>query len=291
MLTYEDRIVDSSVQSPLFSIICVSHRPDVLKGWLLPSLASQTASHELIVVDQAVEKHRSCAAALNAGAARAAGQYFLFVHHDVAWDSPTFLDELAMWLERLSPFGIAGVAGSALKARFPYRTYENAVMEGDPGRLFGRPLDGPLRVQTVDELLLVVPRDLFRRMPFDVLVCDDWHLYGVDYSLSVARMGLDVWVVPLIVRHRSSGKINAGYYRSLGKVCRKHRSYVRRICSTVGTWDTRLPDRLHPASRALHGLIAGMIWRLTRWIRKVPDALLPPPVREWKHRKLAETNA
>jgi hypothetical protein len=271
--------------APLFTIVCVSHRPEVLESWLLPSTRSQTASYELRVVNQRTADYPSCAAALNAAAVEARGRYLMFVHHDVAWDSPDFLAHLAALLDRTPRLGVAGVVGSADRRTFPYRTYENAVLEGDPpGRLSGRPLDRPRSVQTVDELMVIVPTAVFRRLQFDPIACDDWHLYGVDYSLSVRRLGLRAWVLPVVVRHKSSGVLSPGYYRSLARVCRKHRGAVNRICTTCGTWDTRTPPGLQPWMNQARLATT----KLRAWagaaVRSTFEPLVPHSVRQWMRR-------
>jgi len=96
----------------------------------------------------------------------------------------------------------------------------------------------PSSVQTLDELLLIVPSKLFERMKFDEIVCDGWHLYGVDYSLMALEKGLDVCVLPFSAWHLSSGKRNIEYYRTLRKLLEKHK-HERVISTTTGLWPTR----------------------------------------------------
>ncbi|GAG29809.1 unnamed protein product, partial [marine sediment metagenome] len=69
------------------------------------------------------------------------------------------------------------------------------IQQGIPAMNVPRavPLQKPEKVQTVDECLIIIPRPVFDILPFDEKVCDDWHLYAVDYSLGVARLGLGVW--------------------------------------------------------------------------------------------------
>lgn len=45
---------------------------------------------------------------------------------------------------------------------------------------FGADIDEPIPVQTLDELLLIIPRRVFEGHKFDESTCDGWHLYGVE---------------------------------------------------------------------------------------------------------------
>jgi hypothetical protein len=282
----------------LFTVVCVSHRPDVRERWLLPSLRAQPADlYELRVVDSRADPVASCAAGLNQGAAGARGKYLMFVHHDVAWDSPTFLADLAAQLDRVPDLGIAGVVGATARDRWPNRQFVNAVLAGEPpGELVGEPLAETRAAQTVDELMLIVPAEQFRADPFDAATCDDWHLYGVDYSLSAAARGLAVVVLPFVVRHQSPGDVNRGYYRTLDKVRRKHRGRVRRICTTIDTWNTGGPDGIQPLVHRYHwvnGWCRGLILRV---VYALPRAALPPSLRPrrdqwWRWRRAAQAAA
>jgi hypothetical protein len=86
-----------------------------------------------------------------------------------------------------------------------------------------------------------VPADVFERLRFDETVCDDWHLYAVDYCLSVRRLGLFAYAVPGLTLHRSGGQVSAGYFRTLEKVVEKHRDSFDRIVTTCDVWTTRGP--------------------------------------------------
>lgn len=248
---------------PAFSIICASHRPDVLARFLLPSVHSQDLTCELRVVDTTRGGFTSCAAALNAGAAGAKGQYLMFVHQDVAWDSPDFLRRAAALLDGLAQVGAAGIVGMSSKGWSWKKRGRNAVLLGEfPGKLEGWALiESPEAAQTVDDQLLIVPADVFRRLPFDAVTCDGWHLYGVDYCLSVARLGLRVYVLPLLVHHLSPGRVDAEYFRTLRKVLIKHRRRYRWIYTTCAPWTTRLPVLV----QQIYAYVQGPVRRISRW--------------------------
>jgi len=75
-------------------------------------------------------------------------------------------------------------------------------------------------------------------------VCDDWHLYAVDYSLSAAKLGFDVYILPTSIYHASTGaSISGRYYSTLGRLLEKHRD-AGWIYTTCGFWTRRLPISL-----------------------------------------------
>lgn len=47
-------------------------------------------------------------------------------------------------------------------------------------------------------------------MQFDEAVCDGWHLYAVDYCLSVAELGFGIYAIPKSVHHLSKGFAEKG---------------------------------------------------------------------------------
>jgi len=229
--------------SPLFTVICLSNDPGVLGRFLLKSLEAQTLPYELRVVDTTRQKVASCAAGLNAAAREARGKYLVFVHHDVALVSPDFLAQAAGWLETLPDVGIAGAVGMSDRGENQAERGRGRILCGEfPGRIEGfTPVERPEVVQTLDELLVIIPAEVHRRLPFDESVCDDWHLYAVDYCLSVRRLGLQAYVLPMLVHHLSGGGVNRAYFRTLAKVVRKHRQDYLQIFTTCDPWTTRGP--------------------------------------------------
>ncbi|MDB5294854.1 MAG: hypothetical protein JWO31_837 [Phycisphaerales bacterium] len=266
---------------PVFTVVCVSHRPDVLERWLLPSLRSQPQeAYEFRLIDSRTRPARSCAAGLNAGAAGARGRYLMFVHHDVAWDDPNFLADVAARLDQVPNLGVAGVAGVEGRAGRPYAVPVNAVLAGErPGMLVGEPITDTRPVEAVDELLLIVPTDQFGAQAFDEAACDDWHLYGVDYCLTAARRGRAVVALPFVVRHRSPGSPDRAFFRTLDHLRRKHRGHARLIRSTVGVWRTGGPDGLAYVCYRCGGLVRLGLRQILAAAYALPPAVLPPAVR------------
>jgi GT2 family glycosyltransferase len=101
-------------------------------------------------------------------------------------------------------------------------------------------MEKPIKVQTLDECLVIIPKSVFHTLQFDERVCDNWHLYVVDYCLSVNRLGLDVYFLPSYVYHQSTGingNYSRGYRSTLKKLLKKHKNHFSQIYTTCGNWN------------------------------------------------------
>ena len=96
-------------------------------------------------------------------------------------------------------------------------------------------------MQTLDECLFIIPQNVFKILKFDEEVCDDWHLYAVDYCLSVKNLGYEVYVIPLSGHHKSQGNsLSKEYYATLRNLLKKHSNYDI-IRTTMGNWTLGYP--------------------------------------------------
>lgn len=240
----------------MISVVCVYNNGKILNAYLLKSLKNQTVNYELITVDNTEGKFKSTAEALNHGGRRAKGKYIMFVHQDVDLSSNTWLEEVEKMLDSMQNLGIAGVAGKKDE-----RGVMTVIKHGNPPEPAGSiTIKKPEEVQTLDECLTIVPKSVFDVLPFDEEVCDDWHLYAVDYCLSAKRLGYEVYVIPMYVYHLSTGiksknklqkvldlgPFPKGYYLTMNKLLKKHKDYYRRIYTTCGNWDAS--NAPHPFS-------------------------------------------
>jgi hypothetical protein len=235
----------------VISVVCVYNNKTILEDCLLKSLKGQTTAYELILVDNSERKYKSASEALNWGGRKAKGNYIMFAHQDVDLCSTSQLLNTEKLLDSIPGLGIAGVAGRKAKGGLI-----TAIRHGDPPVPASRiHIEKPTLVQTLDECLVIVPRPVFHKLQFDEETCDDWHLYAVDYCLSVAVLALGVYTIPMYAYHKSigsvarnpfriilnTGSLPEGYYCTLRKLLVKHRHCYRMIYTTTGNWDTRLP--------------------------------------------------
>ena len=237
----------------MISVVCVYNNEKTLNDYLLKSLKNQTVDYELIALDNTEGKYKSAAEALNHGGRSAKGRYIMFVHQDVDLSSNSWLEEVEKMLESVPNLGIAGVAG---KSENEIGVITN-IKDGIPPKLAGKiQIKIPTKVQTLDECLIIVPKSVFDMLQFDEKVCDDWHLYGVDYCLDAKKMGFEVYVIPMYIYHLSTvaatkksrlqvisalGSLPSGYYKTLKKLLNKHKGRSKRIYTTCGNWNTSYP--------------------------------------------------
>jgi len=234
----------------MISVVCVYNDLSIYSEYLLSSIQRQKGDHELIAIDNRDGHFKSAAEALNDGGRKANGDFIMFAHQDVRLDSDNWLNGAEEMLRSISDLGIAGVAGredksgviSVLIHGNQLAGVISVTTHGDPPEPVGsiHPIE-PLRVQTVDECLFFVPRDVFASVWMDEQVCDDWHLYSVEYSLSLRERGLVVYVLPLQVHHKSMGRISETYFTVLAKIVAKHKNHFLTINTTIGVWSTVIP--------------------------------------------------
>lgn len=235
----------------MISIVCVYNNKEILENYLLKSLKNQTVKHELILINNIESKFKSAAEALNYGGRKAKGDYIMFVHQDVDLYSNTRLEEVEKILDKLSNLGIAGVAGSCENIKGNVTNIENGIPKRSAGEIH---IKKPTKVQTVDECLIIIPKPVFNILQFDEKVCNDWHLYAVDYSLSIRKLGYNIYVIPIYIYHLSigfkseekfktalKGPYPKSYYLSLKKLMNKHKIFYRKIYTTCGIYKTKWP--------------------------------------------------
>lgn len=231
------------------------------------SLARQRAAIELLAIDNTAGVFSSAAHVLNAAAWSARGNWLMFAHQDLVFDGDAWLSDAEAWLQTIGDAAMAGVAGARRSPTGQGRDILSNVSDSIPPQRAGHTaIDRAERVQTIDECLFFVRTQLVRDLPFDTVACDGWHLYAVDYSLTLLERGCRVYVLPLDLYHRSGGRrvesrwfprYEDAFYRTLARVLRKHRRRVPIVYTTCGTW------------RADRGVLLqqydlGAFWRLVR---------------------------
>jgi hypothetical protein len=271
----------------MISVICVYNDSNVVQVCLLKSLSEQETSCETIIIDNTQNRFKSAAAALNWGATQASGEYMMFVHQDVDLCSNSFFDGLEALLDSLPHPGVAGIAGISERGgpflqrldnkinHRPQQRFRNVITQGAQRDSWGAPITAPERVQTLDECLVIIPKRVWQMMQFDEAACDGWHLYAVDYCLSIAAQGFGVYVIPKFVHHQSRGFTERGalgviqalglhpeeYYRILRKVLKKHEGYYRWVHTSCGSWSTAYPLSLQRAKLAFKHVVLSLIFR------------------------------
>jgi len=242
----------------MITIVCVYNDRQFLEEYLMSSLKKQAGRYQLILVDNTQGRFSSAAEALNYGARQADTKYIMFVHSDIELCSNTWLIDAENILESMGSFGVAGVAGMSEIGRDNRERGRNIIthLENKREWEWGNRITRPEIVQTIDGCLIITPKTVYDQINFDEKVCDDWHLYDVDYCLSCKELGYEVYAIPLSVYHRSKGgyfkqkkgdvikslgQLPVEYYKTLSKVMKKHRHNYKMVYTTCGDYSTSSP--------------------------------------------------
>lgn len=167
------------------SIVCVYNDEPVLASCLRRSVEAQAADApqtELIAVDNRERQFSSAGAALNDGARRARNDVVVFVHQDVVLHSLPTLEVAAAELRDAQDIGIMGAVGIDAGKHIIGRIRDRIVRIGEPA-------PQPRDVDTLDEVLLMVPRAQLLAEPLSEDPLLAWHAYGVEYALRMRRAG------------------------------------------------------------------------------------------------------
>lgn len=254
-------ISSPELTEPRISIVCVYNNTDTLNRWLKHSILRQTIEIEQIFIDNSSSTFFSAAKALNFGAQRARGNFLMFVHQDIRFCTDSFLEDCLSSINKLNKPGCIGVAGRSGK----FRWVVSNLVHGDPPFTIGEfVMEKPEKVQTVDECLIVVPRNVFNSVKFDEVTCDGWHLYGVDLCLSLESKGYVNYVIPWRIHHISAGSsMSYDYFKTLKKVMAKHRNNYDVIYTTLSNYYCKIP--LVP--QIIRFYIFGVFYKIWRGIK------------------------
>ncbi len=219
----------------MISIISASNDKNILNKCLIKSLERQTyKEYELIVIDTTRKKYNGCIEAFEEGIKKSKGDILIFVHHDVIFEKEDELEKIVENIRKID-FGIAGVAGASIKRNFLIGNITNGPKKEKVSNI---EIDKPVKVQTVDEVLFVIKKEVLQEHPFN-RENNTWHLYAVEYSLEMLKMGKEVYVIPSNIYHVSPGySLNRSYFDYLPKVIKKYKKMNRWINTTVGSWYT-----------------------------------------------------
>lgn len=224
-----------NIDPPLFSVVCVYNDEKILEDYLLKGLSDQDCSYETLLIDNRNGSYVSAASAFNSVLQGAKGRYVIFSHQDIFLGRSDSLSQIEKTLEGWGENVVAGIAGKKEGSW----TISN-ITHGDPPSRPGKTgVQKAEKVQTFDECFYVVSKKLLDRSPFDEVTCSGWHLYAVDYCLSVENYAT-VLVLPLQgIHHKGGNSFDlGGYYQILKKVAGKHRGDVKKIYTTCGDWPT-----------------------------------------------------
>jgi hypothetical protein len=197
--------------------------------------------------------------------------FLIFVHQDVYLPGGWF-DNLEREIQRLSEtdpeWAVAGLSGVRIDGSYAFHLWDSGL-----GMVCGRPLDNPVAVASLDELLLIVRRS--------ANVCFDpelprFHLYGTDIVLTAYACGKSAYVIDVPALH------NCDAGRELG------RDYVEAYEFMVKKWQSQLPwpTLIHPLTNNRWSLMRRRLRLRGRAIFRASTLFSPLPDPAAKAREL-----
>jgi hypothetical protein len=209
-----------------FSVVTCVGNDDLFRDALQSSLpAAHGGRVELIAIDNSDNRY-SAPQALNLGAARAAGDVLVFLHQDVRLP-PSWFAQLSSQTraveESYGSWGVLGVFGVT-----PWGRMVGHIDDPHGYRRWG---GLPCRVQSLDEVCLVVRRDSDLR--FDEGL-GGFHFYGADLCLQARERGVGCYVIDACLEHLSGGRTDAQFW----EMAARFEAKWRRVPGTPSIMET-----------------------------------------------------
>ncbi len=228
---------------PLTVACCVSDEAALCTNLLASPCLARGTPHELLLARGC----RSIADGLNVAVARAKHPRVVCVHQDVylpeGWDR-RLTPQLREAEEKYGPLGVGGVIGAAHEGPVPPNGVAPLVgWVVDRDRVLRGPEPLPAPAETLDELVLVLPRGT----PLRLDPALGFHFYGADLCLQAQERGLATVAVEALCFHNSQGVELPPEFAASGRAfARKwaERLPVKTTCAVVDRrWLTDRPRR------------------------------------------------
>lgn len=184
-------------------------------------------SYELIWIDNSQNQY-SIFEAYNKGVGLSNGEYLCFAHEDIVYHSKDWGRIVCDVFAQNTEVGMLGLVGGHVltpistcwwatdrrRGALRQGLYRNGVYETHM-LTWTKSEDKDKFVVSVDGVWMVIRRDLFRKICFDADTYSGFHFYDMDISMQINNLGYKIMIVEGIdVEHKSTGKVNASFYRN-----------------------------------------------------------------------------
>ena len=226
----------------MLSIICAYNNKKMLNDCVAQSLNKQQGvEYEKIFVNAKDYGFSSASETLNYGGQQAKGDFLIFLHQDIIFESNDVLKKIENFCKAYT-FGIAGVAGIVKENKHNklYTQIKDGKDHTDAGGASScHNFSQPLNAVSLDECLFIIPKTVFHSFQFRNLG-STWHLYASDYSCHALEKGLSVMVLPIQgIWHLSDGNsFSMDYFEALKKLVAIYRNSQDVINTVYGSWPT-----------------------------------------------------
>lgn len=219
------------------SIVVIANKEDIYQDFI-NNLNTQTEiSYELLTIDNYHNEFNSASKAYNSIIGKYNGRYLMFLHPDIRFLNPSVLKKIINYADELKDFGVIGVAGATFNEK-KERIILSNIIHGYEKKYAGITIKEPTKVETLDECLFLIKREVFNIHPFTIR--SSWHLYCVEYCLQELKSKRNVYVVPANIWHLSDGKsLDSSYIVSLKDLIKDYSNDFPVLYTTVKKWKTK----------------------------------------------------
>ncbi len=219
----------------MISIIIIANKEEIFKSFVQVLNKQKNVDYELLVIENYDNHIVSAREALKKKAQISKGDYLLFMHPDIVFLDENVLSSFCSYLYSLNNSGIIGVAGSPSYLIDNKRIIISSIVHGNNKKNAGRPLDFPKLVQTVDECMFAISKELFDSMSFADI--DGFHMFGVELCLKSILKNRNNYVVPANIWHMSDGQsMDSKYMITLLELSKELGRSFPYINTTVKRW-------------------------------------------------------
>lgn len=249
-------------------VVAVNNR-DILNSNLLRSPLLQPGhGHQLLIR----EDFRSASLAYNDALSQASNEIVVFVHQDI-YLPQHWLSDLKKTIDVLDTakkrWGVIGCFGSRVDAKGGL----GSVYSTGWG-LQGKPIEKPEKVETLDEIVLVICRS--SGLMFDPSL-PYYHMYGVDICLSARNAGFECYAMPTFCIHNTTQllALPAEFYACYRYIKQKWPGYlpIYSSCIIISRFDGHLiRKKIERVADLLRGRRAKGVPRLEDPRSVLPDS-------------------
>ena len=193
----------------MVSFICCKNNDNEFNKLLLPSLKilDGKIDYNLFVITEGKSAASSYNKCLQDNWDKI-GEIIIFIHQDIAFDSPEFIDEIESDLIE-NPYQILGVAGMNQTGG----TLSNLKYRGNRNFITQTQIQEKTEVLTVDECFFATSKKILSKIKFDEKICYHWHLYAVDLCYASKDFGVKSFVMPYIIYHKFYSHYNIDTFK------------------------------------------------------------------------------
>lgn len=209
-------------------------------GKFINSLSRQSIQPRVVGIDNTKNVYSSCSEALNCALSTVTTPYVIFSHQDIELIDNESLEKFVKSIKDMKCGDVLGVAGRCKRGG---TVVSNIIHGSEKRRIREREITAVTECETIDECFFGGYTQNFLDHPFDTKICNNWHLYAVDCCLGARVRGNHIYICPISLIHKSTGKMNGIYNKQFYQLSKKYENEIEYINTTCAYASTKFPAR------------------------------------------------